>query len=523
MSQGSEVFFSANSSPSSVGSPLSADGSVCSEQLDQLLESLELGRDAANINTVCRRLVPSESDSDVEPGTVAGRETSSAGAAVRAELSNISEPSSDWTSNRPSDSLRLIGEGGPLTDAAGGPGAVLARAGVDREAAVNVAGDSSTVEVIDLLSSSPSSSGSPRSSSEGEFWTVARATTQRKRQVVESSSDGEDDAEEYSPSPKAQALPSSDEGSPSPRVRRALPEYFASISPLRTIQVSSPSRPPPKQIPQPKPGITVHRPVAKPVAEPALVRRREEQQHRPTAAASPQKQPVPLPVSPYRLPAPRSGAKPPQTAAAFKRQREQLSRQLFDAYNRRIFGGRLPSDLQIRYSAHVELSAKVLDAYPKLERTLCHELCHVAAWLLDHTAKPPHGPMFRKWADRAMAVFPELDITTCHSYEIFYPYRWQCSNTTCGQTYGRHSNSIDVTKKACGECRGRLLFLGKFQSDGTPAKARAASGFSKFVQENYTGAREEALPGTPHADIMKALSGKWAAKQQQQQQGQPAC
>jgi hypothetical protein len=26
--------------------------------------------------------------------------------------------------------------------------------------------------------------------------------------------------------------------------------------------------------------------------------------------------------------------------------------------------------------------------------------------------------MFKKWADRAMAVFPHLDITTCHSYEV---------------------------------------------------------------------------------------------------------
>lgn len=30
------------------------------------------------------------------------------------------------------------------------------------------------------------------------------------------------------------------------------------------------------------------------------------------------------------------------------------------------------------YSARVELSGKVLDCFAKLERTLCHELCHVA-------------------------------------------------------------------------------------------------------------------------------------------------
>ena len=48
-----------------------------------------------------------------------------------------------------------------------------------------------------------------------------------------------------------------------------------------------------------------------------------------------------------------------------------------------------------RYGARVELSAKVLDDADRLERTLAHELCHVAAWLLDHVAKPPHGKVGR--------------------------------------------------------------------------------------------------------------------------------
>lgn len=76
------------------------------------------------------------------------------------------------------------------------------------------------------------------------------------------------------------------------------------------------------------------------------------------------------------------------------------------------------------YTARVELSSKVLDSFSKLERTLCHELCHVAAWLVDHTAKPPHGPVFRGWAAKAMRLYSHLDITTCHAYEIFYPFRW---------------------------------------------------------------------------------------------------
>lgn len=45
------------------------------------------------------------------------------------------------------------------------------------------------------------------------------------------------------------------------------------------------------------------------------------------------------------------------------------------------------------YTARIELSTKVLDNEAKLRRTLVHEMCHAAAWLLDHTAKPPHGPV----------------------------------------------------------------------------------------------------------------------------------
>jgi hypothetical protein len=144
--------------------------------------------------------------------------------------------------------------------------------------------------------------------------------------VIDSSSD--DEVEDLGPSPKAQALSSSDEGSPSPRVRRALPEFFASIGPLQSIQLNSPAKPPVRR--QPKSA-------AKPVPP-----QQPQQQH---LAVSPQKPP------------PRSAAKPPQSAAAFKRQREQLARQLYEEYNSRIFGGRLPADLQIKWNNRLSTTA----------------------------------------------------------------------------------------------------------------------------------------------------------------------
>ena len=35
------------------------------------------------------------------------------------------------------------------------------------------------------------------------------------------------------------------------------------------------------------------------------------------------------------------------------------------------------------YLASVDLSTKVVDGMHKLEQTLCHELCHVASWVVD--------------------------------------------------------------------------------------------------------------------------------------------
>ncbi len=121
----------------------------------------------------------------------------------------------------------------------------------------------------------------------------------------------------------------------------------------------------------------------------------------------------------------------------FQSEKESLVKALFAEYNRRIFQSKLPSDLQIKwnpslqttagitkysrkygidgrltYTASVELSSKVVDCESRLKQTFCHELCHVAAWLVDHIAKPPHGPVFKNWADKAMQLYPDLNVST---------------------------------------------------------------------------------------------------------------
>ena len=75
--------------------------------------------------------------------------------------------------------------------------------------------------------------------------------------------------------------------------------------------------------------------------------------------------------------------------------------------------------------------------------------------------------------------------------------------------FGRHSASIDVTKKVCGRCKGKLT-LTRLNADGTPAKERAASGFALYVKNHYaeTVARN---PTTPRKDIMSIVATNYKA------------
>lgn len=107
----------------------------------------------------------------------------------------------------------------------------------------------------------------------------------------------------------------------------------------------------------------------------------------------------------------------------------------------------------------------------EIPQTLLHELCHAAAWVIDHQCKPPHGAHFWAWADRAKAIHPGVPVSTCHSYEINYKYRYVCvgggkgiedlgrgymdedgvneetlRTRGCGAEIGRHSKSIDIAK-----------------------------------------------------------------------------
>jgi len=163
----------------------------------------------------------------------------------------------------------------------------------------------------------------------------------------------------------------------------------------------------------------------------------------------------------------------------FKKKKEELGRRLYHLYNREIFEGCLPNDMEItwnvrltktaalcysrRYtnkmgietrSSRIELSSKIIDSGDRLRDTLVHEMCHAASWITSGY-RDGHGPLWRTWAEKAMQQFPELPIINrCHSYDIRTKYSYVCQR--CGYTIGRHSKSFDTEKKVCGHCHGRF-------------------------------------------------------------------
>ena len=138
-------------------------------------------------------------------------------------------------------------------------------------------------------------------------------------------------------------------------------------------------------------------------------------------------------------------------------------------YNEQIFENALPDDMDISWnvrltktaglcfsrrhkkynietrSSRIELSTKVIDRGDRLRDTLIHEMCHAASWIISGY-RDGHGPLWRTWAEKAMARFPELPvIDRCHSYQINTKYTYRC--VQCGYSIGRHSKSLDTERK----------------------------------------------------------------------------
>jgi predicted SprT family Zn-dependent metalloprotease len=208
--------------------------------------------------------------------------------------------------------------------------------------------------------------------------------------------------------------------------------------------------------------------------------------------------------------------------ATFRRIRASLAQTNFEKFDRDAFHDLLLSEVTLswsnklrttagltrmrkttrqgsptKYTAVIELSTKVIDNPFRLSSTLMHEMCHAAAWVVDHVAKPPHGKCFKKWAKHAMSSFPDIMVTTTHDYEIQYKYAWACTTPKCGVIIRRHSRSVDPFKQVCGRCKGALMEIevpdergASCQLEPTPRKKAVPSAYNIFVKEKSQRVRQ---------------------------------
>jgi predicted SprT family Zn-dependent metalloprotease len=212
---------------------------------------------------------------------------------------------------------------------------------------------------------------------------------------------------------------------------------------------------------------------------------------------------------------PRTPSQASSTARAFLRKRKALAQQLFLEFDRVVFGGALSPEgictihwskrltttaghcrlLPPRRTAEVTLSCKLIDRENRLRRTLMHELCHAAAWVIDGINKPPHGEAFRRWADRAERLVPSMEVSTTHNYAIQYKHSWRCTDEACGVVYRRVKRSIDVNAHRCGRCNGRLVEIAKQQGtaegEAAPKPKAPPSAYQRFVQEQSASVRRQ--------------------------------
>jgi hypothetical protein len=94
----------------------------------------------------------------------------------------------------------------------------------------------------------------------------------------------------------------------------------------------------------------------------------------------------------------------------------------------------------------------------------------------------PHGDCFWKWAKIAEdGMNNNIQITTCHSYDINKPFKFTCTNDCCAKVYGRHSKKgIDVARQLCGVCHSSLEYSGKMNPDGTVSSRDDAAIFDSI-------------------------------------------
>ncbi|KAB5595617.1 HMG box-containing protein [Ceratobasidium theobromae] len=127
----------------------------------------------------------------------------------------------------------------------------------------------------------------------------------------------------------------------------------------------------------------------------------------------------------------------------------------------------------IRHDARIELSTKVVDCEERVRNTLSHEMCHLAAWVIDSEIKPPHGPAFKRWSDRIMEARPDITIS--------------CAALVEGSSF--HYSQLPL--------------------DGTHFKARYLRAYMSDLRSFYA-----ANPDMQHGEVMKRLGEMFRAEKE---------
>ncbi|KAJ8297783.1 hypothetical protein KUTeg_024314 [Tegillarca granosa] len=190
-----------------------------------------------------------------------------------------------------------------------------------------------------------------------------------------------------------------------------------------------------------------------------------------------------------------------------------------DELLKKLFNWDLPKDLEIVWNKRLLQTAGYCTYKQRVRDTLIHELCHAAVWLLNGKSEG-HGPYWKYWYKSA-TIINHLQTVMCrcqkgHKFENFHPPS-EGDLWVLILTIGRHSKSLDTTRKVCGHCHSHFVLKDKNTcslSDTTanqPKTPRTPNRFAMFVKENY-GSVKKMDKNLKHKEIMNVLSKQFAEK-----------
>ncbi|KAJ7171839.1 SprT-like family-domain-containing protein [Mycena crocata] len=138
--------------------------------------------------------------------------------------------------------------------------------------------------------------------------------------------------------------------------------------------------------------------------------------------------------------------------------------------------------------ATIYLSAKVVDSAERVRNTLCHEMCHLATWIIDKQLREGHGDFFRKWAKKIEKKDLCIIISIEHTYVISYPYEWEC--TKCDHLVQRWQYSFDHKTTRCPKCKTGRVELSKAPGRDPGLKVIGKMAAAKLPSSSHSRPRQ---------------------------------